>query len=141
MTMGTQERILEMVHHCYWDNNANCAQTTLHCLEQLTGLPVHPSLYQATVGCHGAAGHGGQCGLIEGATLFLGLYCAAMGKSVEETEEICARYALVFNRNFNSMACSDLRPGGFRADDPPHLCERFTVRAVTCLHDFVSCLK
>ena len=64
-----------------------------------------------------------------------------MGKSAEETEEICARYALVFNRNFGSMACSDLRPGGFRADDPPHLCERFTVRAVTCLHDFVSCLK
>lgn len=118
--MGTQERILEMVHHCYWDNNANCAQTTLHCLEQLTSTctPIAVSGH-----CRLPRGSGPWRAMrLEGATLFLGLYCAAMGKSAEETEEICARYALVFNRNFGSMACSDLRPGGFRADDPLPIC-------------------
>lgn len=141
MTMGTQERILEMVHHCYWDKNANCAQTTLYCLEQLTEQPVHPLLFQATVGCHGAGDKGGQCGLMEGAMLFLGLYGATLGKTDAEIVDICSRYASLFKRNFSSLACRDLRPGGFRDDDPPHLCERFTVRAVTCLHDFVTRLK
>ncbi|MEG6593835.1 C-GCAxxG-C-C family protein [Desulfovibrio sp. 1188_IL3213] len=141
MSMGTQERIVDLVHGCYWEKNANCAYTTLYCLERLTGLAVHPQLYHAVRGCHGAGGTGGQCGLVEGALLFLGLYGETLGKSDEEVVALCARYATVFTRQFGSLDCRDLRPGGFRLDDPPHMCERFTVRAVTCIHDFVITLK
>ena len=89
MSMGTQERIVDLVHRCYWERNANCAYTTLYCLEHLTGQPVHPQLYQAVRGCHGAGGMGGQCGLVEGALLFLGLYGEVLGKNDEEVVALC----------------------------------------------------
>ena len=71
----------------------NCARTTLRCVESLTGQEVHPQLYQAVVGCHGAGGIGAQCGLVKGGLLFLGPYGAQLGLSEDETVDICAAYA------------------------------------------------
>lgn len=135
--MTAHDRVAALVRHYYWDRDMNCARTTLRCLESLTGQKVHPQLYQAVVGCHGAGGTGGQCGLVEGGLLFLGIYGAALGLSEDATVDACAAYARQFAERFGSLSCSDLRPDGFHKQDPPHVCEILSVDAICFLHNYV----
>lgn len=139
--MNARERIPVLVRHCYWDMDINCARTTLYCLEQCLGLPLNPQIFQAAAGMHGAGRMGGQCGLLEGALLFLGVYGAALGRTDKEIVSLCGEYATAFTQRFGSMTCRDLRPGGFRRSDPPHLCEDLSVEAVCLIYDFAASLR
>ena len=135
--MSTHDRVAALVRHYYWDRDLNCARTTLRCLENVLKEPLHPQIYTATVGCHGAGGTGGPCGLVEGGLMLIGLHGAALGKDEGEIVELCARYATLFTERFTSLACKDLRPGGIHPNDPPHLCESISVDAICLLHDFL----
>lgn len=139
--MDACEQITAWVHHCYWDKDFNCARTTLFCLSELCRLPLHPQISQAAVGLNGAGRTGAQCGLLEGALLFLGLLGASLGKTDEETVSLCGQYATAFQQRFGGTNCRELRPGGFRKDDPPHRCEGVTVDATCFAWDFVRALK
>ena len=135
--MNTQDRVAALVRHYYWDRDLNCARTTLRCLESMLQNPLHPQIYTAVVGCHGAGGTGGQCGLVEGGLLLIGLHGAELGKDEGEIVDLCARFATQFTERFTSIACKDLRPGGIHPNDPPHLCESLTVDGICFLHDFL----
>lgn len=139
--MDAREQITAWVHHCYWGRDINCARTTLFCLSELCRLPLHPLISQAAVGLNGAGRTGGQCGLLEGALLFLGILGAASGKTDKETVRLCGQYATAFQQRFGGTDCRELRPGGFRKDDPPHRCEAITVDATCFAWDFVRALK
>ena len=136
--MSTHDRVAALVRHYYWDRDLNCARTTLRCLENVLEEPLHPQVYTATVGCHGAGGTGGQCGLVEGGLLLIGLRGAELGKEESEIVDLCARFATQFTERFGSLSCKDLRPGGIHPNDPPHLCESVSVDAICFLHDFLD---
>ena len=111
--MDEFEYIRTTVHDLYWSIDENCARTTLRIL-----------------GMHGAGGLGAQCGLVEGSLMFIGAYLAGRGMDRQEIVVCCREYAKLFTGRFGSLYCHDLRPGGFRDDDPPHRCEGLTVEAI-----------
>lgn len=128
--MDTELLVKERVHHMYYDLDLNCARTTMMCLGELFDFKLEEQTLSAAIGMHGAGGFRAQCGLVEGALMFMGAYYSAIGLPDVEAAGICYEYANAFNAHFGSLLCSKLRPGGFRTDDPPHLCENLTADSI-----------
>lgn len=127
----------QRVHDLYWKRNWNCARTMLVCLGETFDIPIAEQTLHAAVGMHGAGKFRAQCGLVEGALMFIGIAGAACGKSDKEVESLCFCFAKSFTERFGSLLCRDLRPGGFRPADPPHACEALTVEAVDFAANFM----
>lgn len=136
-----ENQIEKKVHQLYWQRDVNCARTSLLCLGEIFGLEISDETLRAAIGLHGAGGFRAQCGLVEGPLMFIGIYFSARGLSDDETAEICRRYAEVFQNEFGSLRCFDLRSGGFSEDDPPHVCEGLTVRAVEFAYRFIGSIS
>ena len=118
------------VHELYWEKDCNCAKTMLLCLCEHFCVSLQEQTLHAATGMHGAGRFRAQCGLVEGALMFIGIAGAACGLSDKETAARCYRFAEAFTARFGSLACRDLRPGGFQPSDPPHACEALTGEAV-----------
>ena len=136
--MNTRELVKVRVHNYYWNHDINCAETTLRICAEKFGIEVHEQVIAAAEGMHGAGEYGAQCGLVEGALMFLGLIGAI--REIDEPEVIraCREYAQRFETRFGSLLCKVLRPQGFHPDNPPHLCEQLSCDAVAFSIDFVS---
>lgn len=130
--------ITEKVHELYWKDDFNCAKTMLTCLGELYHIEYDSQVLSSAVGLHGAGGFRAQCGLVEGGLMFLGVYGHQLGKDEKTIVSACYRFAELFSRKFGSLQCFDLRPNGFREDDPPHLCEGITCEAVSFAYDFIQ---
>ena len=130
-----EEYIRKEVHRLYWELDENCARTTLRILSRLTGIRIEDQTLIAASGMHGAGGYGAQCGLVEGTLMFLAVIAGSRG--YEDIPGLCRRFAGEYEAAFGSLRCSDLRPGGFSEDDPPHRCEDLTCRSVQFVYDFV----
>jgi len=126
------------VHHHYWDNDDNCAVTTIQTAAPLFGIAVEQQVISSALGLHGAGGYGAQCGLVEGGLMMIGLLGSRSGESREQTIHLCRSYAAEFEEAFGSLLCRELRPEGFRPDNPPHLCEKLSVRAVCFTIGFLA---
>lgn len=124
------EYINNRVHELYWKDDINCARTTLICLSELFKTTVEPQTIRAAVGLHGAGGYRAQCGLVEGALMFIGIYFHELGKTEAEIATACFHFASGFDKSFGSLRCYELRPTGFSENDPPHMCEALTCRAI-----------
>lgn len=135
------KRIEQRVHELYWNEDVNCASTMLICLGELFDIKIEPQTLRAAAGMHGAGGFRAQCGLVEGALMFLGIYSAEMVSREESTASLCYQYAEAFENKFGSLKCFDLRPGGFLPNDPPHRCETITCEAVNFAYTFISSLS
>lgn len=129
--------IARRVHDLYWNRDLNCARSMLYCLAEAFDLSLHPQLWRAAVGMHGAGGFQAQCGLVEGALLFMGVYYAEQGVSDKDIARVCRSFAAAFTGRFASLTCRDLRPGGFQKSDPPHRCEALTVDAIDFTAGFI----
>ena len=68
-----KEQIAKRVHELYWKENINCARTTLVCLSELFEIAIEPQTIWSAIGLHGAGGYRAQCGIVEGALMFLSL--------------------------------------------------------------------
>lgn len=133
------ERFIEKeVHDLYWNDDINCARTILLTLSKLFQFSLAQQVLDAGIGMHGAGGYRAQCGLVEGALMFLGVYFSSRGKSEQEIIAICYAFAEEFEKSYTSLSCKDLRPGGFRDDDPPHACEKITNSAILFAYKFVT---
>lgn len=128
--LSMEEYIVRRVAECYWKDDINCATTTLRVLSELYGVSLEKQLIHAAVGLHGAGGFAAQCGLVEGGLLFIGILGAERKLAVETIVSCCYCFACTFEEQFGSLLCSHLRPEGFKAENPPHLCESLTVRAI-----------
>lgn len=126
------------VHKLYWEQDINCARTMLICLADCFGIELQEQTMASATGLHGAGGYRAQCGLVEGALMFLGVYFHGKGKSDDEIAGICFMLAERFENEFGSLRCFNLRPGGFRTDDPPHACEGLTGRAIEFVCGFIE---
>ena len=133
--------IEDKVHSLYYELDLNCARTTMTCLSELLNVPIERQTFSAAVGLFGAGGYRAQCGLVEGALMFIGLYHAHLGKEESEAVKACYNYAEAFENKFGSLRCRELRPGGFREDDPPHLCEKLTCDTIEFAYNYIKGLN
>ncbi len=132
------EFIREKVHHEYYKYDTNCARTTMYCLSELLKIPIDKQVITAAVGMHGAGGYRAQCGLVEGALMFIGIYYDVIGKSENEAVKACYEYGEAFEEQVGSLRCRELRPGGFHKDDPPHMCEELTCKTIEFAYEFLK---
>ena len=133
-----KELIQSRVHQYYWEEDLNCAATMLNTLGEIFDVGLHPQVIEAAIGMHGAGRYGAQCGLVEGSLMFIGLYGRHRGLQKEKIVELCNTFAGRFEKRFGSLRCKELRPQGFRPEDPPHLCEGKTRIAVNFTAEFVT---
>lgn len=118
------------VHGYYWKQDLNCATASLLIMGEYFDVAPAAQVLDSAIGMHGAGGHRAQCGLVEGTLMFIGIIGRARSIADRETISFCKLFAERFAEEFSSLQCSILRPGGFRQDDPPHLCEGLTVDAI-----------
>lgn len=136
--MDAPSFVRQRVRAYYWDQNLNCATATLKILSERFGVDLRDQVIDAALGMHGAGGYRAQCGLVEGALMFVGIIGRARGLSDAGTVAACREYARQFEARFGSLSCSVLRPRGFRPDDPPHLCEPLTCEAIVSDVEFID---
>jgi hypothetical protein len=136
--LDIHELVRERVHECYWTHDWNCAVTTLRILAEIFEVRLDRQVLDAGVGMHGAGGFRAQCGLVEGALMFIGVAGKAHALDDGAVAEVCYNFAQQFEGQFRSLLCRDLRPGGFSPDDPPHPCEELTREAHLFDVSFVS---
>ena len=129
--------IEDTVHEQYWKYDTNCAQTTHMCLSGIFEVELLVQTMNAAAGMHGAGGFRAQCGLVEGALMFLGVYLSEKGWRNEEIAEKCKDFAGRYTEKFGALTCCELRPGGFNADDEPHMCENLTCRSIEFAAEFI----
>ncbi|MCC8049804.1 MAG: C-GCAxxG-C-C family protein [Clostridiales bacterium] len=135
--MEYREYIQHKVHKLYYRYDMNCARTSLTCLSELFQFPIRKDVYTAALGMHGAGGYRAQCGLVEGTLMFIGLYFSASYMDEKEIVQICYHFAEEFEQEFGSLRCRELRPSGFSENDPPHMCEALTCRAIEFSYLFI----
>ena len=133
--------VKERVHQLYWDADINCARTALTCLGEQFQVDISKQTMNAAIGLHGAGGYRAQCGLVEGALMFIGIYLSEAGKNAEEISKTCYQFAEQFTEKYGSLRCFDLRPNGFSETDPPHACESLTGDAIIFTCQFIANLK
>ena len=133
-----KHRLEQLVEENYWQHNHNCATTTLRIFAEHAGVEISPQVYDAAAGMHGAGGYGAQCGLVEGALMFLGILGRKRQLTDKAIAESCQRYGAEFTAAFSSLLCRELRPEGFNDQQPPHLCQGLTNRAIAFGIDFLE---
>lgn len=138
--MNKSQLVKTRVSQYYWENDFNCATTTLKILSETFALPLSEQVIDAAIGMHGAGQYGAQCGLVEGTLMFLGILGRENGVLDDRIIQTCRDFAVQFESRFGSLQCSVLRPQGFHPDNPPHICEPFTCKAVEFSIDFISAL-
>ena len=132
-----KEYIINRVHELYWNEDINCARTTIICLSELFEISLEPQTIWSAVGLHGAGGYRAQCGLVEGALMFIGIYLHMLGKTEDEIVSDCYNFASSFDNTFGSLRCLGLRPTGFSESDPPHMCEKLTCNGIEFAYQYI----
>lgn len=135
--MDKTSLITEKVRHYYFNEDINCATTSLLVLAEIFGVQLEEQLVDAAVGLHGGGKYGAQCGLVEGPLMFIGILGKAKGLDKEKTVELCYQYAQGFEAEFGSLVCRVLRPQGFDPQNPPHLCLELTINAILFAYSFI----
>jgi C_GCAxxG_C_C family probable redox protein len=122
--------VTQRIHTYYWRDDLNCATATLKILAEWLEVSLSPQVLDAALGMHGAGEYGAQCGLVEGGLMFLGIYGRRQGLADAKLVSLCQAFARGFEKRFGSLLCRELRPEGFGAENPPHLCEALSCRAL-----------
>jgi len=136
--MDWESYIEEEVHLHYWDHDDTCAFTTLSIVSDLFAVPLDSQVLDSALGMWGAGGHRAQCGLVEGALMFIGILGSSRGMNRDQVSGLCRSFARGFEEQFGSLICRELRSEGFAADNPPHICEDLSKRAVRYTTRFVA---
>jgi C_GCAxxG_C_C family probable redox protein len=133
-----EEYIKKRVSDYYWSKNVNCATTMLNILSELHEINLDRQVINSAIGMHGASGFGAQCGLVEGSLMLIGILGKEKGVSTEAIIDLCYCFAREFEEKFGSLLCKQLRPQGFKPDNPPHLCEGLTNQAVKFTAEYLE---
>lgn len=136
--MTVDEFVKSRVHTYYWHKDFNCATTTLKILAEHFNLSLQEQIFDAAIGMHGAGRFGAQCGLVEGALMFLGIYGRSRDVSEADIVEACFTFAEKFQTRFDSLNCNELRPEGFAPDNPPHMCTPLTADVIIFSLGYIS---
>jgi len=129
------------VNEYYWKEDINCATTTIKILSETFKVSIHQQVVDSALGMHGAGEYGAQCGLVEGALMFIGIYGKQNNWSNDLIVKSCNSFANLFEEKFKSLQCSILRPEGFKEENLPHLCEPLTCNAAEFTIKFIKGIK
>ena len=91
---------------------------------------MNSQILDAVNGIPRAGRYGTQCGLVAGASMFIGIHGIEKGLKPEDIVKKCNNFAKGFEDEFGSLNCKDLRPEGFKPNNSPHLCEEITKKAI-----------
>ena len=91
---------------------------------------MHSQTIDSALAMHGAGKYGAQCGLVEGALMFMGIWGRCNKLEDHLVIDVCRDFAGKFEARFGSLLCRVLRPEGFGSENPPHLCEEITCDAI-----------
>ena len=138
--MQYMELINEKVHSYYWNDDLNCAITSLRILSEIFQTNLCSQIVSAGIGMPGAGGYGAQCGLVSGSLMFIGILGKENGQKNEAIIKTCYEFAKRFENEFGSLDCRVLRPQGFKPDNPPHLCEEITKKAIMFTMSYLNSL-
>jgi len=130
--------IKSKVHNYYWTDDINCATTTIKILSEVFKIKINQQVIDSALGMHGAGEYGAQCGLVEGALMFLGIFGKFNNISNDTIIKSCKLFAKEYEEKFTSLQCSILRPEGFKEDNPAHICEPLTCNALEFTIKFIS---
>jgi C_GCAxxG_C_C family probable redox protein len=108
----------------------NCATTMIKILSELFGITLCSQVLDSAIGMHGGGRFQAQCGLVEGSLMFIGILGRGRGLADEMIVASCYNFANQFQLHFGSLVCKDLRPQGFKPENPPHLCVELEKKAV-----------
>ena len=139
--MQYMELINEKVHSYYWNDDLNCAITSLLILSEIFHTNLCSQIVSAGIGMPGAGGYGAQCGLVSGSLMFIGILGKENGQENMAIVKMCNEFAKRFENEFGSLDCRVLRPQGFKADNPPHLCEEITKKAIMFTMSYLNSLN
>ena len=114
--MKTDEFVKRRVSKYYWQDDINCATTTLKILSEVFEIELNKQIVNAAIGMHGAGEYGAQCGLVEGTLMFLGIFGRENNIPDNIIVDCCREFTKQFENKFNSLQCSILRPEGFHPD-------------------------
>ena len=136
--LDTQSFVQERIKKYYGNDDLSCTTANLKILSEKFNIKLSDQVYDSAVGMHGAGEYGAQCGLVEGTLMFLGIIGRLMHVPDEETVYSCNEFARKFEKQFSSLLCSILRPQGFHPNNPPHICEGLTCKAICFNIEFVG---
>lgn len=128
----------QRVREYYWIEELSCTTATLRILSEIYDVELSQQVLDSVLGMHGAGKYGAQCGLVEGALLFIGIFGRARRILDGRIVAACHQFAQAFEERFGSLSCRELRPQGFSPELPPHLCADLTCRSVGFAADFVQ---
>lgn len=128
--MGIHEFVNNRVHKYYWDDDHNCAVSTLLVLSEYFKSKINKQVIDAAAGIGGIGEYGAQCGLVSGAIMFPGIRGKEKGWDGDQITDLSRKYADEFHRKFESLECKILRPEGFKPENPPNICEKLTGEAI-----------
>jgi len=136
-----REIINERVYKYYWEDDINCATTVLKTLANIYEIDLSSQIIDSAIGMHGAGKFGAQCGLVEGSLMFIGIWLRKLGYDNKDIVDYCYGFANKFENDFGSIVCRDLRPQGFKSDNPPHICEGITRKAIEFTLNYINSIK
>ncbi len=136
--MDIKEFIQTRVKEYYWNEDNNCAIASLKILSEKFGIEISDQITDAALGMNGAGKYGAQCGLVEGALMFIGILGRNLNISDDDIVSSCNEFAGQFENRFKSLLCNILRPEGFNPNNPPHLCEKITCEAIYFNIEFIT---
>ena len=139
--MQDMELINEKVHSYYWNDDLNCAITSLLTLSEIFHTNLCSQIVSAGIGMPGAGGYGAQCGLVSGSLMFIGILGKENGQENKAIVKTCYEFVKRFENEFGSLDCRVLRPQGFNPDNPPHLCEEITKKAIMFTMSYLNSLN
>lgn len=137
MSLETVE-IKERVHQLYWNDDANCAITTVTVLSEYFGLPVNKQIKDGLMAMPGLGKNGLTCGIVIASLMFHGILVNEKNINMDIAKGQANQLVVEFKDRFGSEICSVLRPEGFISNNPPHLCEQLTVEAIEYVIDFID---
>lgn len=139
--MQDREFINKKVHNLYWNHDMNCSATTLLTLSEIFLTNLCSQVVDAVTGIPGAGRSGSLCGLVGGSIMFIGIRGKENGLGHEEIVTTCNNFVKGFEEEFGSLNCSELRPEGFKPENPLHLCEEITKKAIKFTLNYLNVLE
>ncbi|MCK5126643.1 MAG: C_GCAxxG_C_C family protein [candidate division Zixibacteria bacterium] len=116
----------------------NCAVCVIKVLSERFDFPIEQQTLDACLAQNGLGQYGAQCGLITGATMFLGIVAAQNNWEKEKLYLHTRELTALFEKKFKSLLCSAIRPEGFHEDNPPYICQPRTVDALEIFIDYLK---
>lgn len=124
------------IQHYFLEKDFNCAETTLHILNDRYNLQIPEEQFRLVSGFGGGCGCGMICGVLAGMLAATGkLMITERAHVTPMFKETCAELCAQFAQTVGSTDCAQLRPQYFREEIR---CSELLEKAIPCFEAFVK---